>query len=117
MVTAEEIAGIAIFATLDAAEHERLCRVAADISLQPGEYAAHQGAERALFGLIEGRIEVVQLVDGIERNVGWRDPGDIFGEVPITLGTVFPVGFRAAAQSASCASRRPTTTPSRTPRP
>ena len=30
---------------------------------------------------------------------GWRDPGDIFGEVPITLGTVFPVGFRAAAQS------------------
>ena len=24
-------------------------------------------------------------------------PGDIFGEVPISLGTVFPVGFRAAA--------------------
>ena len=28
-----------------------------------------------------------------------RDPGDIFGEVPITLGTVFPVGFRAAEPS------------------
>src|SRR4029079_5011806 len=25
--------------------------------------------------------------------------GDIFGEVPITLGTVFPVGFRAAVPS------------------
>jgi thioredoxin reductase (NADPH) len=99
MVTADEIARIAIFATLDAAERERLSGVAADISLLQGEYAAHQGAERALFGLIEGRIEVVQLVDGVERIVGGRAPGDVFGEVPITLGTVFPVGFRAAEPS------------------
>ena len=28
-----------------------------------------------------------------------RHPGDIFGEVPIVLGTVFPVGFRAAEAS------------------
>src|SRR5262245_19191452 len=99
MVTADEIAGITIFATLDADERERLSRVAADISLLQGEYAAHQGAERALFGLIDGRIEVVQLVDGVERIVGGRTPGDVFGEVPITLGTVFPVGFRAAEPS------------------
>ena len=52
--------------------------------------------ERALFALLEGRIEAIKLVDGIERVVGERRPGDIFGEVPITLGTVFPVGFRAA---------------------
>ena len=31
--------------------------------------------------------------------VGKREPGDIFGEVPIVLGTVFPVGFRAAETS------------------
>jgi thioredoxin reductase (NADPH) len=31
--------------------------------------------------------------------VGERNPGDLFGEVPITLGTVFPVGFRAAEAS------------------
>ena len=99
MITADEVAGITIFASLDADERERLSRVAADISLQPGEYAAPQGAERALFGLIEGRIEVVQLVDGVERIVGERAQGDIFGEVPITLGTVFPVGFRAAQHS------------------
>ena len=47
----------------------------------------------------EGRIEAVKLVDGIERVVGERQPGDLFGEVPITLGTVFPVGFRAAEPS------------------
>jgi thioredoxin reductase (NADPH) len=99
MVTAEEIAQIAIFAELGAAERERLSRAAADITLLPGEYAADEGGERALFGLLEGRIEAVKLVDGIERVVGERQPGDVFGEVPIVLGTVFPVGFRAAEAS------------------
>jgi thioredoxin reductase (NADPH) len=99
MVTAEEIAGVTIFASLGAAERERLSRVAADISLLPGEYAAPAGSERALFALLEGSIEAVQLVDGIERVVGARRPGEVFGEVPITLGTVFPVGFRAAEPS------------------
>src|SRR5919204_3038740 len=37
--------------------------------------------------------------EGIERVVGERNPGDIFGEVPITLGSLFPVGFRAAEKS------------------
>jgi thioredoxin reductase (NADPH) len=49
--------------------------------------------------VLEGRIEPIKLVDGIERVVGERHPGEIFGEVPITLGTVFPVGFRAAEKS------------------
>jgi thioredoxin reductase (NADPH) len=49
--------------------------------------------------VLEGRIEAVSSVEGVERVVGERNPGDIFGEVPITLGTVFPVGFRAAEPS------------------
>jgi thioredoxin reductase (NADPH) len=99
MVTAEEIAQIALFASLDPADCERLSRIAADISLAPGEYAADQGSERALFAVLSGKIEPVQHVDGIARAVGIRHPGDIFGEVPIVLGTVFPVGFRAAESS------------------
>jgi thioredoxin reductase (NADPH) len=99
MVTADEIGRITIFAALDPRDRERLARAAADISLLPGEYAAHEGDERALFAVLEGRIEPVRIVDGIERALGERHPGDIFGEVPITLGTVFPVGFRAAEKS------------------
>lgn len=99
MVTADDIAAIAVFAALDAPERERLARGAADVSLLPGEYAAPEGSERALFGLLEGRIEAVKLTDGIERVVGERQVGEVFGEVPITLGTVFPVGFRAAERS------------------
>ena len=96
MVTPDEIGSIAIFAGLSEADRERLARAAADITLAPGEYAAHEGAERALFAVLDGRIEAVKLVDGIPRVVGERHVGDIFGEVPIALGTFFPVGFRAA---------------------
>jgi len=99
MVTAEEIGRIEIFAGLDKAQRERLARAAADITLIPGEFAAQEGSERALFGLLEGRIEAVKTVDGIERIVGERKPGDVCGEVPITLGSLFPVGFRAAEPS------------------
>jgi len=99
VVTAEEVADVAIFAALGLAAREQLARAAADISLQPGEYAANPGDDRALFAVLGGGIEAVRIDDGIERIVGRRAPGDVFGEVPITLGTVFPVGFRAAEPS------------------
>jgi thioredoxin reductase (NADPH) len=99
MVTSDEIRRVTVFADLEPADCERLCRVAADISLGPGEYALHEGDEPSLFGLLEGRIEAVRLVDGIERVIGERRPGDVFGEIAITLGTPHPAGFRAAAAS------------------
>ena len=99
MVTADEIGSIAIFAGLAEADRERLARAAADITLSPGEYAAHEGGERALFAVLDGKIEAVKLVDGIPRVVGERGVGELFGEVPIALGTFFPVGFRAAEQT------------------
>ena len=99
MVTADEVALVTIFAPLDVAAREQLARVAADVSLRPGEYAANPGDERALFAVLEGHIEAVKVEDGIETVVGHRAPGDVFGEVPITLGTVFPVAFRAAEET------------------
>ena len=72
MVTAEEIAGVSIFADLGPLERERLSRVAADIRLMPGEYAIHAGDERALYAVLEGRLETLRVVDGVERIVGGR---------------------------------------------
>ena len=57
MVTADEIAAVTIFASLGAAERDRLSRVAADISLLRGEYAADEGGERALFAVLEAPSE------------------------------------------------------------
>jgi thioredoxin reductase (NADPH) len=77
MVTSEEIAHVPLFASLTAADRERLSRACADIRLAPGEYAVHEGEDRALFVVLEGRIEVVKLLDGIERVLGERVPGAI----------------------------------------
>ena len=95
MLTAEEIAGITIFTGLSVDACDRLARVAADIRLAPGEFAVHAQDKRALFAVLEGRLETVNTVDGILRVVGGRGPGELVGEVPIALGTTFPFGFRA----------------------
>ena len=99
MLTPDELARIPLFSGLPPAELQRLVRSCADIHLGAGEFAVHEGGERALYAVLEGRIEVVKLFDGVERTLGWRLPGTIFGEVPITLGTAFPGGYRAAEPS------------------
>jgi thioredoxin reductase (NADPH) len=99
MLTVEEVAAIPLFSALPAAEQERLARTSADLQLAAGEFAVHEGGEGALFVVISGKIEVIKTFDGIERTLGWRVPGTVFGEVPITLGTPFPGGYRAAEPS------------------
>jgi thioredoxin reductase (NADPH) len=99
MVTADEIAGVSIFADLGPVELERLSRAAADIRVVAGEYAIHAGDERALYAVLEGQLDTIAFVDGVERRVGGRGVGELIGEVPIALGTRFPFGFRAAEPS------------------
>jgi thioredoxin reductase (NADPH) len=99
MVTADEIARVSIFAALSEVQRERFSRIVADIRVGPGEYVVHAGDERALFAVLEGHVETVALVDGIERIVGGRGVDDLIGEVPIALGTTFPFGFRATEPS------------------
>src|SRR5882724_1300301 len=99
MLTIDDVASIPLFAELPATALERLARTSGDLHLGAGEFAVPEGGERALFAVLSGKIEVVKTIDGIERTLGWRLPGTIFGEVPITLGTPFPGGYRAAQPS------------------
>ena len=99
LLTADDIRSIPLFSALPAVELERLADTAADLHLSPGEFAVHEGGERAFFAVLAGKIEVVKTVDGVQRTLGWRLPGAIFGEVPMTLGSVFPGGYRAAEPS------------------
>ena len=99
MVTIDDVRTIALFADLPATELARVAAMAADIQLSAGEWAVPEGGERALFGVLAGKIEVVKRIDGVERTLGWRVPGTIFGEVPMTLGSPFPGGYRAAEPS------------------
>src|SRR5215472_4496124 len=96
MLTADDIRKIPLFSSVSEADLERLVRSSADIHLAAGEFAVAEGGERALYAVLAGKIEVVKLFDGVERTLGWRLPGTIFGEVPLTLGSPFPGGYRAA---------------------
>jgi thioredoxin reductase (NADPH) len=99
MLTIEDVAAIPLFSNLPPTELERLARNAADLRLAAGEFAVHAGEEPALLAVLSGKIEVVKTFDGVERTLGWRNPGQIFGEVPIALGSPFPGSYRAAEPS------------------
>jgi thioredoxin reductase (NADPH) len=96
MLTVEDVKAVPLFSGLGPRELEHLAHKAADIHLAPGEYAVHEGEERALFIVLSGKIEVTKRIDGIERSIGWRLPGTIFGEVPIALGGPFLGSYRAS---------------------
>ncbi|HET7714070.1 MAG TPA: FAD-dependent oxidoreductase [Bauldia sp.] len=95
MFTPDELAAIPLFSTLPAAKLGEVIRHAADIRVAPGEYIVHEGEDPALFVVISGLIEVVRLSDGIERKVGERKPGVMFGEIPLIYGTQFQSSGRA----------------------
>src|SRR5574339_342447 len=100
MLTVDDVRSIPLFSTLAAPELERLAKTSADIRLAAGDYAAHEGAdERALFAVLSGKMEVVKLIDGIERTLGWRPAGAVFGELPIALNTPLFGGYRASEPS------------------
>ena len=99
MLTIEELASVPLFSKLPVDQLEELASTAADMRLAAGEYAVHEGDERALFAVLGGKIEVTKRIDGIERTIGWRTPGKIFGEVPIALGGPFIGSYRAVEPS------------------
>jgi len=99
MLTIDDVRAIPLFSTLAMTDLERLAQTSADLHLGAGEWAVHEGGERALFAVLAGKLEVVKSFDGVERRLGWRVPGAIFGEVPNALGTPFPGGYRASEPS------------------
>src|SRR5262245_15588732 len=99
MLTQDDVRAVPLFSTLAPADLERLAQTSADMHLDAGEFAVAEGGERALFAVLSGKVEVVKLIDGVERRLGWRVPGTIFGEVPLALGTPFPGGYRASEPS------------------
>ena len=99
MLTIDHVREVPLFSTLAVTELERLARTSADLHLGAGEFAVPEGGDRALYAVLAGKIEVVKLIDGVERTLGWRVPGQVFGEVPIAFGTTFVGGYRASEPS------------------
>lgn len=100
MLTIDDVRAVPLFSTLAEPQLERLARTSADLRLAAGEFAAHAGGEeRALWAVLSGKIEVVRSFDGVERTLGWRIPGTVFGELPIALNTPLYGSYRASEPS------------------
>jgi thioredoxin reductase (NADPH) len=99
MFTIDELATIPLFSTLEEKQLRYLAGEVEDIHVEPGEYVAHEGEGRALAVIVEGKAELTKLVNGTERVIGVRLPGELGGEVPMTLGTPLPASMRAVAPS------------------
>jgi thioredoxin reductase (NADPH) len=99
MLTSDELAAIPIFSTLSPVALADVARAAADIYLSAGEYAVYEGEPAALFVVLEGAIEVIKLVDGVERKLGMRLRHNLFGEIPLVYGAQCQAGFRAGEPS------------------
>ena len=99
MITPEDLPVVPIFASVPPEDLARLAQTSGDVRLGAGDYAVHEGDERSLFVVLAGRIEVTKVIDGIERVIGQRAPGQIFGEVPIIFGTPYQGSYRATESS------------------
>jgi thioredoxin reductase (NADPH) len=99
MLTIDDIRTLPLFSTLSENELAHLAKTSADLHLCAGEFAVHEGGERALYAVLSGRMKVIKTFDGIERTLGWRLPGTIFGEVPLALSSPFLIAYRAAEPS------------------
>lgn len=99
MFTIEELATIPLFSELGDKELEFLAGAVEDIRLTAGEYVAHEGESRFLAAVIEGKTELTKLVNGVEQVIGIRRPGELGGEIPMTLGTPLPASMRAVESS------------------
>lgn len=99
MITADELRAVPLFAELDAERLDFVAQSVEDVHLLPGEFAGREGDDRALFVILEGRIELTKIVNGVERVVGTRRPGTFFGEVPMMLSTQLPASCAASEPS------------------
>jgi thioredoxin reductase (NADPH) len=99
LFTVDEIATLPLFSTLAQDELEYLVGAVEDIHLVAGEYVAHEGDGRFLAVVVEGRAELTKLVNDVEQVIGVRLPGELGGEIPMTLGTPLPASMRAIEPS------------------
>lgn len=99
MFTIDELATIPLFTALGDKELEFLAGTVEDVRLTPGEYVAHEGDPRFLAVVVEGKTELTKLRSGVEQVIGVRSPGELGGEVPMTLGTPLPASMRAVEPS------------------
>jgi thioredoxin reductase (NADPH) len=95
VITADLLRRIALFAKLPDDESASLAARAADLHLRKDEWLIVEGQNPGFYGLLEGQIDVLKIVNGQEHRLTTYGPGDSFGEVPLLLGSPAIANLRA----------------------
>jgi cAMP-binding proteins - catabolite gene activator and regulatory subunit of cAMP-dependent protein kinases len=101
MITIDELAKIPLFSTLGESELKYLAGAVEDMRVLPGEYTDHEGGVRALFAIVSGKVELTKVINGVETVIAIRLPGEIAGEIPMTLSTPLPASSARSSRPAS----------------
>ena len=114
MVTSEEIARVPLFASLAPAARERLSRTSPPTSVSPPASTPCTRARSARCSSCwTGKIEVVKVVDGIERTIGERLRDDLRRGADRARHGRSRAASARPSRRASCGSTRGSTTRSR----
>ena len=70
MLTFDDIRAVPLLSLLAEEQWEALEQTSSDIHLAVGEFAVPEGGEPAFYAVLSGRIEVVKMIDGVERRLG-----------------------------------------------
>jgi len=102
MITPDDLLLVPLFALLTETMRSRIAARAGDVRVNAGEWIVQDGDPPYFWAMLEGEVEAIKLVAGIEQQATTFDPGEYFGEVPLMLGGA---RFRRDPRDASVAAR------------
>lgn len=89
-----------LFAGLPDDDLERLCSMAAQVTIQAGEVLLKEGdTGDALYVPLDGMFEITMRSLGNDMVIAKRGPGDMLGEISLLEGTPHSASVRAATDS------------------
>jgi thioredoxin reductase (NADPH) len=99
MITPRELRSIPLFADLPDSEAGTLTSRLADVRLRKGEFLIREGEQPSFFMLLEGSVELLKRVHGVERRIEVFRAPNYFGELPLMLGSPAIASVRAMEPS------------------
>ena len=99
MLSIDDLKKIPLFTSLSPKELDYLARTVPDIHVERGDYVAHEGDSPCLVVVVEGELEVTKIIDGEERVLGDRVPGELYGEPTVVLNIPCLASLRAVQAS------------------